>query len=89
MNDLPYYVPVLGDLPILPKTYYSVELLARHFVPEWNTTVEFMQEENVFWSDATQGWKWVYGRQEKFHIIRQREIERLSRPPSFNIQERA
>ncbi|KIJ56980.1 hypothetical protein M422DRAFT_40543 [Sphaerobolus stellatus SS14] len=70
MTNLPHNVPVLGDIPILPKTYYSVELLARHFVPEWNTTVEFMQEEDVHWSDETQGWEWVFGRQEKFHLVR-------------------
>lgn len=70
MNDLPYNVPALGDLPILPETYYSVELLARHFVPEWNMTVKFMQEENVYWLDKIQGWEWVYGRQEIFHIVR-------------------
>ncbi|KIJ56981.1 hypothetical protein M422DRAFT_73022 [Sphaerobolus stellatus SS14] len=79
MNDLPYNVPVLGDLPILPKTYYSVELLARHFVPEWNATIEFMQEENVYWSDAKQGWEWVFGRQEKFHLVRPRTVARKSK----------
>lgn len=70
MNDLPYNVPVLGDLPILPQTYYSVELFASQFVPEWNETVNFMQEENAYWSDETMRWEWVWGRQEHFHLVR-------------------
>jgi hypothetical protein len=69
MTNLPYEVPVLGDLPILPQTYYSVELSATHFVPEWNETVDFLQEEDVYWSDESGGWEWVRGRQEHFHIV--------------------
>jgi len=82
MTNLPFNVPVLGDLPILAKTYYSVELSAHHFVPEWNTTVDFMQEEDVYWSDETQGWEWVFGRQEKFHIVRGKDLQ----PPLLHIQ---
>ncbi|KAF9478181.1 hypothetical protein BDN70DRAFT_880354 [Pholiota conissans] len=67
--NLPEYVPVLGELPILPKTYYSIELYAYHFVPERNVTLRFLQEENVAWSEELQGWKFVYGRQEKFHLV--------------------
>lgn len=70
MTNLPYNVPVLGDLPILPQTYYSVELFASQFVPEWNETVNFLQEENAYWSDEKQGWEWVWGRQEQYHLIR-------------------
>ncbi|KAF8580606.1 hypothetical protein K439DRAFT_1356620 [Ramaria rubella] len=70
MTNLPYDVPVLGDLPILPQTYYSVELFTTHFVPEWNDTVDFLQEENVYWADEAQGWEWVWGRQEYFHLVR-------------------
>ncbi|EJD53954.1 xaa-Pro aminopeptidase family enzyme [Auricularia subglabra TFB-10046 SS5] len=69
MTNLPKGVPVLGDLPILPNTYYSVELSASHFVEEWNTTIPFQQEEDVAWSDDTQRWEWVWGRQENFHIV--------------------
>jgi hypothetical protein len=70
MTNLPHNVPVLGDIPILPQTYYSVELFASRFVPEWNETVDFLQEENVYWSDETRGWEWVWGRQERFHLVR-------------------
>lgn len=68
-TNLPQYVPVLGDLPILPETYYSIELFAYHFVPERNTTLRFLQEENVAWSHESQHWEFVRGRQEKFHLI--------------------
>ncbi|KAF8580602.1 xaa-Pro aminopeptidase family enzyme [Ramaria rubella] len=70
MTNLPFNVPVLGDLPILPQTYYSIELFATQFIPEWNETINFPQEEDVYWSDVTQGWEWVWGRQERFHVVR-------------------
>ncbi|KKY18789.1 putative xaa-pro aminopeptidase family enzyme [Phaeomoniella chlamydospora] len=63
-------VPVLGDLPILPKMYYSVELYAEHYVEEWNATMKFFLEEDVHWVEENKGWDWVYGRQEKFHLVR-------------------
>lgn len=28
-----------------------------------------MQEEDVYWSADTGGWDWVWGRQERFHLI--------------------
>lgn len=68
-TNLPKYVPVLGDLPILPKTYYSIELFAYHFVEERNATLRFLQEENVAWSEKSQRWEFVRGRQERFHLI--------------------
>jgi len=68
MTNLQDGVPVLGDLPLLEQTYYSVELYAEHFVPERNETLNFYQEEDVFWVDGDR-WEWVYGRQDNFLVI--------------------
>ncbi|KDR83885.1 hypothetical protein GALMADRAFT_236354 [Galerina marginata CBS 339.88] len=80
--NLPEHVPVLGDLPILSNTYYSIELYAYHFVPEQNETIRFLQEENVAWSDESQSWKFVRGRQERFHLVDSTKI-----PPAFFVDQ--
>lgn len=63
-------VPDRGDIPIIPNTWYSIELQASSRVPEWgNQVVRSAQEEDVLvGSDGSV--EWVLSRQSKFHIIR-------------------
>ncbi|KAH7312967.1 hypothetical protein BKA65DRAFT_467261 [Rhexocercosporidium sp. MPI-PUGE-AT-0058] len=70
MTNLQDGVPVLGDMSLLNMTYYSIELSVEHWVPERNATMMFYQEEDVHWVGGKKGWEWVWGRQEKFHLIR-------------------
>ncbi|KAI0832622.1 hypothetical protein BC628DRAFT_1310121 [Trametes gibbosa] len=82
-TNLPEYVPVLGELRILPNTYYSIELYAYSFVPERNETLRFRVEENAFWDEHDGRWKFVYGRQERLHLI---NATHPTGPPTLVVQ---
>ncbi|CAK7201402.1 hypothetical protein SEUCBS139899_004106 [Sporothrix eucalyptigena] len=69
MTNLQDGVPVLGDLPLFANMYYSVELFAEVFVDEANATIVFPLEEDVYWDVTTGAFEWVYGRQDKFHLV--------------------
>lgn len=69
MSNLQDGVPVLGDIPLLPNMYYSVELMVEHFVPERNATLQFPLEEDIRHVGGDE-WVWAFGRQEEFHLVR-------------------
>ncbi|KAI0750997.1 hypothetical protein C8Q80DRAFT_544774 [Daedaleopsis nitida] len=85
-TNLPEFVPVLGELHILPNTYYSIELYAYHFVPERNESLRFRVEENVHWVSESEGWKFVYGRQERYHLINATSSAPPTLQPVFVVQ---
>jgi Xaa-Pro aminopeptidase len=69
MSDYQDGVPVRGEAVFRPNTWHSVELNVDAKVPEWdNQTVKFSMEEEAVLTE--QGWEWVLGRQESFHLIR-------------------
>ncbi|KAM3422611.1 hypothetical protein BST61_g100 [Cercospora zeina] len=79
MTNLQDGVPILGDLPLLKDMYYSVELYVEHWVEERNETIVFPLEEDVFWDAEKESWEWVWGRQEKFHLVRSKERDEIER----------
>jgi len=63
-------VPGRGDVPLLPNTWYSIELQSGTMVPEWsNQVVRSAQEEDIF-IDENGNVNWVLERQTEFHLIR-------------------
>jgi Xaa-Pro aminopeptidase len=63
-------VPGRGDVPILPGTWFSIELQAATGVPEWDgQLVRSMQEEDAA-IDADGKITWVLGRQSEYHLVR-------------------
>jgi hypothetical protein len=62
-------VPDRGDVPIIPNTWYSIELQAGSKVPEWgNQVVRSAQEEDVvIGGDGTV--EWIMNRQTKFLLV--------------------
>lgn len=59
-----------GDVPLLPGTWFSIELQATSPVPEWgNQPVRSAQEEEVEVTHQGEV-KWVLKRQTEFHIVR-------------------
>ena len=85
-TNLPDFVPVLGELRILPNTYYSIELYAYSFVPERNETLRFRVEENAFWNATTERWHFVRGRQERFHLVNATAEHSHGDTPSLVVQ---
>jgi Xaa-Pro aminopeptidase len=63
-------VPGRGDVPILPDTWFSIELQAATAVPEWDgQRVRSMQEEDAA-IDGHGTIAWVLRRQTVYHLVR-------------------
>jgi Xaa-Pro aminopeptidase len=63
-------VPGRGDVPLLPGTWFSIELQATTPVPEWsNQLVRSAQEEDAELGRDGQ-MRWILRRQTTFHLVR-------------------
>ncbi len=63
-------VPGRGDVPVLPDTWYSIELQATSAVPEWGgQRVRCALEEDAAINAAGQI-SWVLSRQVEFHLVK-------------------
>lgn len=63
-------VPGRGDVPVIPSSWFSVELSAWTPVPEWeNQEVQMGLEEDAA-VDAAGHPAWVLSRQTEFHLVR-------------------
>ena len=59
-----------GDVPILPSTWFSIELAARTRIPEWNDQeLNVAQEEDAF-IDAGGQIRWILRRQTQYHLVK-------------------
>jgi Xaa-Pro aminopeptidase len=63
-------VPGRGDVPLLPSTWFSIELQATTPVPEWGgQAVRSAQEEDAELG-ADGAMRWILRRQTTFHLVR-------------------
>ena len=63
-------VPVKGDLKVRPGTWFSIELQATSAIPEWNGRKLACRQEEDIYVDEKGERRWVYARQEGFHLVR-------------------
>ncbi len=63
-------VPGWGDVPILPSTWFSIELAAKTKVPEWNNQELIVPLEEDASVDAGGKVTWVLKRQTEYHLVR-------------------
>lgn len=68
--DLQSGVPGRGDVPLLPGTWFSIELGAKTPVPEWgNQPLEVALEEDAI-LDEQGKMSWVLKRQTEYHLVK-------------------
>ena len=59
-----------GDVPIIPDSWFSIELNAASKVPEWNDQEVTISLEEDAAIDSAGARNWVLSRQERFHLVR-------------------
>lgn len=63
-------VPGRGDVPVIPMSWFSIELSAWTKVPEWNGQEVQMGLEEDAAVDASGHPSWVLSRQTDFHLVK-------------------
>ncbi len=63
-------VPGRGDVPILPNTWFSIELSAQTEVPEWGGQPLWVGQEEDAFIDADGKINWVLARQTQYHLVK-------------------
>jgi Xaa-Pro aminopeptidase len=62
-------VPVRGDIPLRASTWHSIELQARHSIPEWGGKDVSCRQEEEAYVDEEGNRHWVFRRQVNFHLV--------------------
>ena len=63
-------IPGMGDVRVLPETWFSIELGARIPIPEWGGQELFVGQEEEARLDAAGKTSWVLPRQTRYHLVR-------------------
>jgi hypothetical protein len=63
-------VPGRGDVPILPNTWFSIELSAQTEIPEWGDQPLWVGQEEDAFIDADGKINWVLARQTQYHLVK-------------------
>ncbi|HEX8494273.1 MAG TPA: M24 family metallopeptidase [Pyrinomonadaceae bacterium] len=63
-------VPGRGDVPLLPNSWFAIELAASTPVPEWNNQELWVGQEEDAVLDEQGRISWVLKRQTEFHLVR-------------------
>jgi len=63
-------VPGRGDVPLLPNSWFSIELSARTPVPEWGGRELWVGMEEDAALDGEGRMSWINRRQTSFHLVR-------------------
>jgi Xaa-Pro aminopeptidase len=63
-------VPGRGDVPILPDTWFSIELSGQTEIPEWGGQPLWVGQEEDAYIDADGKIAWVLVRQTQYHLVK-------------------